>query len=160
MPSRAEIERTLQGLRRTPRLFRTVAADRADAELGRRPEEGSWSVLEVLAHLRGAADVQGGWIARMLAEGTPTIRYASPRTGMKRTGFEQADFSPFLHTFEVQRRDLVKALASLGADGWSRTATFTGTPRPWTPSVFEIARGLATHEQSHAEQIEAAGIRS
>jgi hypothetical protein len=117
-------------------------------------------VHEVLAHLRGSADVQGAWIARMLADDTPTIRYASPRTGMKKTDHAAHEFQPFLRAFARQRTDLVKTLDALTSAQWLRTATFTGTKPVWTPTVFDLARGIAGHEHSHFEQIAATALDS
>lgn len=84
-PSTTEVNEIVRSLRRAPKHLESVADGLTDAQLRRPPEEGSWSVHEVLAHLRGCADIRGGWIARMLAEDTPTIRYASPRTCMRKT---------------------------------------------------------------------------
>jgi hypothetical protein len=155
-PSTTDVKDTLRELRRTPKHFTSVASGLTDTQLRRPPASGSWSVHELLAHLRGSADVQGAWIARMLADDRPTIRYASPRTGMRRTGFEQLEFLVFLGDFERQRADLVKVLAALDLPAWARSATFTGTTPGWTPSVYDIARRLVTHEHAHFEQIQAA----
>lgn len=155
-PSATLVKETLSALRRTPKHFASVAADLTDEQLRHHPDTGSWSVHELLAHLRGCADVQGAWLARMLAENTPTIRYASPRTGMKKTGYAQSEFAVFLRDFQRQRSALVKTLAALGPEDWLRSATFTGTSPGWTQTVFDVARGLATHERAHFEQIEAA----
>lgn len=155
-PSAPEGSETLRQLRRTPQHLKRIANGLTDAQLRQQPERGSWSVHEVLAHLRGCADVQGGWTARILADDGPTIRYASPRTGMEKTGYEAQDFQTFLRGFARQRADLVKTLAALDLADWSRRATFTGTSPGWTQTVFDVARGLVTHEEAHFEQIEAA----
>ncbi len=159
-PSAAEVRETRRQLRSTTQYFKRTASGLRDAQLRRRPEKDSWSVNEVLAHLRGAADVQGGWIARMLADGTPTIRYASPRTGMRKTDYVGQEFQASLRGFARQRTDLVKTLSSLALADWSRGATFTGTTPGWTQTVFDVARGLVAHEQGHFEQITAAAHRS
>lgn len=158
-PSATEVSERLRRLRRTPQHFKRIARGLTDAQLRRQPEDGSWSVHEVLAHLRGCADVRGSWIARMLADDTPTIRYASPRTGMRKTGYEGQDFQTFLRSFERQRADLVKTLASLELADWSRSATFTGTTPGWTQTAFAVASGLVRHEHAHFDQIEAAAHR-
>ena len=155
-PSAKEVRETLQRLRRTPQHFTRTAEGLTDEQLRCHPDEGSWSVHELLAHLRGAADVQGGWIARILADDTPTIRYASARTGMRKTKYEAHEFAPFLEAFAKQRTELVKTLSSLELPDWSRRASFTGTTPVWTPTVFELARGIGGHEHSHFAQITAA----
>jgi hypothetical protein len=152
-PSAIEVKETLRRLRRTPQHFKRAAAELGDAQLRRPPEQGSWSVHELLAHLRGAADVQGGWIARILAEDAPSIRYASPRTGMRKAYDAAASFDVSLRDFVRTRTALVKTLAALDLPDWSRGASFTGTTPGWTQTVFEVASGIARHEQGHVEQI-------
>jgi hypothetical protein len=159
-PSANEITETLRRLRLTPRHFERVAAGRSDAQLRRSPADGGWSVNELLAHLRGAADVQGGWIERMLADDTPTIRYASPRTGMRKGRYAEHEPRASLTAFAQQRASLVKTLSALAPADWSRGATFTGTTPGWTQTVFDVARGLVAHEGSHVEQIAAAALES
>ena len=152
-PPDGELGDTIKQLRRTPSFIKRAADGLTDAQLREHPDQGSWSVLEVLAHLRGAADVQGGWIEKILAGDTPTIRYASPRTGMRKTDYETRDFHGFLREFARQRNALVARLTSLSPADWNRQASFTGTTPGWTQTVFEIARGIATHEHAHHEQI-------
>src|SRR5687768_9990002 len=95
-PTAPEIKDILRWLRATPRHFDRTAPWRTGEKLRRPPEEGSWSMNEGLADVRGAADVQGGWIDRMLADDTPTLRYASPRTGMRKGGYAADDFQDSL----------------------------------------------------------------
>jgi hypothetical protein len=159
-PSATEVRETLRQLRLTPQHFKRTASGLTDAQLRRPPDADSWSVNEVLAHLRGSADVQGGWIAKMLAEDAPTIRYASPRTGMRKANYAEQEFDVSLRGFGRQRTALVKSLSSLADAEWSRGATFTGTKPGWTQTVFDVARGVAAHEQAHFAQITAAAQQS
>lgn len=154
-PSEAEVREKLTRLRATPKHFRRAAKGLSDEQLRRPPAAGEWSVNEQLAHLRGAADVQGGWIARILADDTetPTIRYASPRTGMRKGGYAEHEFAASLRAFAEQRSALVKALAALDAADWLRAAAFTGTTPGWTQTVLDVVTGLVTHEHAHFEQI-------
>jgi len=155
-PSEGDVRETLLDLGAIAPYFKRAARGLPDAQLRRQPEKDSWSVNEVLAHVRGAADVQGGWIARMLAEDTPSIRYASPRTGMRKGNYAATAFADNLRAFVTQRTDLIAMLSSLALPAWSRSATFTGTKPGWTQTVFDVARGLVTHEHAHFNQIEAA----
>lgn len=155
-PWDAEIRETLLRLRSTPQHLTRLAAGLTHAQLDRPPSPGAWSLAELLAHVRGAAEVQGVWIARMLAEHEPTIRYASPRTGMRKVTATRDTFPESLRAFVRGRTDLVRLLAPLTPAAWARHASFTGTTPGWTPTVFDVAHGMATHEQSHVEQIESA----
>jgi hypothetical protein len=157
VPSVTDVSDVLGRLRATPKHFTRVADGLTDAQLSRPPAAGGWSATELLAHLRGAADVQGAWIAKMLADDTPTIRYVSARTGMRKHASDA--FTASLRAYAQQRSSLVKTLSSLPLADWSRTATFTGTKPGWTPTVFDLASGIATHDQSHHEQIAASIVR-
>ena len=158
-PSASEVRETLRRLRRTPEAFKQAAAGLTDEQLRRPTEPGSWSLNEVLAHVRGAADVQGGWIERILAaDSSPTIRYASPRTGMRKGKYAELPFEVNLDGFVRHRRALVKALSSLAPADWARSASFTGTTPGWTQTIYDAARGMAGHEHSHFAQIASAVV--
>jgi uncharacterized damage-inducible protein DinB len=146
-------DETLKQLRKTPTHFKRAADGLSDAQLRRPPAKGEWSIVELLAHLRGCADVQGGWITRILGEDTPSIRYHSPRTGMRKTDYVNPDFHETLRGFTQQRNALVKTLSALSEREWSRHAAFTGTTPGWTRTVFEAAHGIAVHEHAHFAQI-------
>lgn len=154
--SLAEVAAKLTELRATTTHFKRTSAGLTPAQLHRPPAPGEWSVNELLAHLRGCADVQGGWIARILAEDTPSISYKSPRTGMKKGNYAALDFDENLAAWTTQRNALIKTLKSLDLAGWSRAATYTGTKPGWTQTVFAAACGLAAHEHAHFAQITAA----
>jgi uncharacterized damage-inducible protein DinB len=159
-PSAAEVRETLRQLRATTPHLKRAATGLTDAQLQRHPENGSWSANEVLAHLRGCADVRGAWIARMLEDNAPMIRYASPRTGMRKGNYAAEEFGANLREFGRQRTALVKTLSALPLTGWSRAATLTGTSPGWKQTVFEVAYGLATHELAHFDQITSAARQS
>ena len=131
-----------------------LTAGAAPAALRTAPADGEWSVNDVLAHLRACADVWGGCIATMLAEDAPTIRAVNPRTRIDRTNYRELEFAPSLRAFTEQRAALLRVLAPLPPEGWSRAATVTGAGRPLTRTVLSYARWLATHERRHLGQIE------
>lgn len=124
------------------------------AKLRARPEPDAWSINEVLAHLRACADVWGGYIARILAEDTPTFRAVSPRTYIHKTDYPELEFTPSLAAFTAQRDDLLAVLAALPPESWSRAANVTGAGRRLTPTVLSYCDRMARHEQEHLRQIE------
>ena len=152
-PATADLRDILRRLRETPKHFTRVSGGRTDEQLRRPPAKDSWSTIEVLAHTRGAADVQGAWITRILGEESPTIRYASPRTGMRRTDYVSPEFGEVLRGFARQRADLVRTLSALAPSDWLRAAALTGTSPGWTRTVLDVASGIATHEHAHFDQI-------
>ncbi len=90
---------------------------------------GEWSANDVLAHLRGCADVWGGYILRMLDEDRPTFDAVSSRTWITQTNYPELDFGPSLRAFASQRAELFDVLEPSPLDGWARAATVTAVGR-------------------------------
>jgi hypothetical protein len=148
-----EVETVLQLLSATPRGLVAMTGDLDPARLNFKPDADTWSVSEILAHLRSCADVWGGSIQAMLAREHPTLRYISPRTWIRKTDYPRLDFRPSLAAFTQQRAELVRSLKVLDLDGWSRGATFTGTMKGREQTVLNYAQRMADHEVQHLAQI-------
>jgi len=147
------IEQILTLLAAAPHRITTLTGDLAPAQLRIAPTPDEWSVNDVLAHLRACADVWGGYIAKILSEDMPAIRYLSPRTWIRRTDYPEQAFHS-LQAFTKQRAELLAVLEPLPPDAWSRAATVTKSGSVRTQTVLSFAEQLATHEQLHLEQIE------
>jgi len=148
------IEHILTLLAAAPHRITTLTGDLAPAQLRIAPASDEWSVSDVLAHLRACADVWGGYIARILTEDVPAIRYLSPRTWIRRTDYPEQEFQSSLQAFITQRIELLAVLEPLPLDAWSRTARVTKSGSVQEQTVRSLAEQLATHEQPHLEQIE------
>jgi hypothetical protein len=149
-----EIESLLHLLAETPVRIKSAAEGAEHARLHSRPDENAWSMNDILAHLRACADVWGKSIQAMIGQDHPTLRYVSPRTWIRRKDYPDHEFGASLQAFSRQREDLLQALRSLGSEGWSRGATFTGTTRGREQTVMSYAQRLAQHEKEHCEQME------
>jgi hypothetical protein len=135
-------------------VLRTLSRGASAGALATRPAPGEWSATEILGHLRANAAAWGGTIQRMLDEEQPAIRYVSPRALMKKPEYSGRGFDEALALFAAERRELVARLSALTAEGWARTATFTGTTRRQA-TVLDYAERMATHEAEHLAQFEA-----
>ena len=154
MSSRSlSIEQVLTLLAETPPRIAALTAGLAPAQLHTAPNRDEWSANDVLAHLRACADVWGGCIAVIIAQDTPTLRAANPRTWIKKTDYLEQGFQPSLHAFAAQRTDLLAVLEPLAPEGWSRAATVTGAGNPLVRTVHTYAQWLARHERPHIKQI-------
>ena len=80
------------------------------------PEPDTWSVNDVLAHLRACHDVLGGSILRIIAEDTPRWRRMSPRTWTRKTDYPEWEFAPSFTAFKRQRTELLKVLEPLAPE--------------------------------------------
>src|SRR4051812_14325582 len=145
----------MRALEDMPRYLASATHGLADAQLHARPSADAWSANEILAHLRACADVWGGSITAMIERDHPTLRYASPRTWIRRTRYPELPFEGSLQAFVAQRAALVQTLASLTIDDWSRGAACTGTTRGRAQTILSYVRRIVDHEREHRAQIEA-----
>ncbi|MEQ1891271.1 MAG: DinB family protein [Planctomycetota bacterium] len=150
---RPESEGVLEVLARTPKEMARIARGLDERQLQRKPAADAWSARDIVAHLRACAEVWGGSIDRMIREDHPTIRYVSPRGGMKKTDYLEQSFRVSLRAFSETRAGLLETLRELDAPGWSRRATFTGTTLGRDATVLSYARRIADHEVQHLEQL-------
>ncbi len=151
---KSEIEEALQSLSAMPDRLAALSHGLDAARLNRSSAAGEWSVNQILAHLRACADVWGKSILAMIAQEHPTLRYVSPRTHMKKSGYSEQEFHPSLRAFTEQRNELLRALNALDVAGWSRGATFTATTRGREQTVLSYAQRIAQHEDEHCAQLE------
>ena len=91
----------------------------------------------------------------MITRDHPTLRYVSPRTWIRKTGYPELEFRQSLQAFAQQRDDLIKLLESLTIADWLRGATFTETTKGREQTVLSYVQRMTQHENEHSEQIEA-----
>jgi uncharacterized damage-inducible protein DinB len=84
MSSQYETKETLAMLSETLEYMKALVSGIDPSALHTKPDADTWSMNDILAHLRACSDVWGKSIARMLNEDNPTTRYVSPRTYMKK----------------------------------------------------------------------------
>jgi hypothetical protein len=120
------------------------------AQLHARTDRESWSINDILAHIRSSSDVWGDSIERMLAEDRPTLENIHPRKWIKQTDYPQLDFHKSFKAYAAQRKELLKILMKLSFDDWSRSAMLGGRIH----TVFTQARRIAKHEGDHCDQID------
>ena len=145
-----EIAEVLAALKENPLRIRKVTSKVKNADLQVRASKTSWSVNDILAHLRACADVWGGTIERMLAEEMPRLPDIHPRKWITQTDYLKLDFHTSFSAYVDQREKLLKILMKLPFEDWSRGAIIGGRIH----TVFTQARRIAKHETQHCEQIE------
>jgi hypothetical protein len=121
-----------------------------DAQLHAAPAPDSWSVNDVLAHLRACQDVLGGAMQRILVEDRPSWRAESPRTWQRKSGYHAWSFHDAFQAFATGRRELLATLESLPVEAWQRSASVTVPPKAiYERTVQYYADWLASHERTH-----------
>jgi len=151
MSEESEVRQRLDELRAVPARIAAATEGVSDPVLYRRTTDEPWSVNDVLAHLRAAADVRDRYMRRMATGEHATLAYNSPRSEMRKTRYVDRPFAENLAAFTAQRTSLVEWLDSLPADAWSRGVLI----RNRRETVATFAGYLADHEIGHCEQIEA-----
>ena len=131
-----------------------LAHGRTDADLAQPPAPDAWSPAEVLAHLRGCADVWTQTIIAMLAEAEPAMPVFDPRRWAKAARYADLPYSASLQTFTLQRAELLHVLTPLPLARWQRAARLSNH----THTVYTQARRLALHEKVHCDELEALTI--
>jgi hypothetical protein len=147
----AEHARLIERLRDAPSRIAAVTAGVAEDRLYLRTPDERWSVNDVLAHVRSAADVRDRFIRRLATEKRDRLTYRSARSELARTDYLERPFAANLTAYTTRRTELVEFLASLPPDGWDRGARI----RDRRETVATDARYLAEHDTAHCEQIEA-----
>ena len=148
---RDDVERFLRLLREAP-IRITVATDGVDAaRLRERTADEPWSVNDMLAHLRAAADTRERFIARMATGKHATLTYQSPRSELRKTNYVDLSFSENLEAFRAKRASLVDWLESSAMAEWARGSLIRDRPE----TVASYVRYLTDHETAHCKQIEA-----
>ena len=145
-----EIEKYLKILEETPRRILVLTRDMDTGSLQAKSDKNSWSVNDILAHLRSCADVWTHSIYAMLAEKEPVLPDINERKWAKATGYADVSFPESLQAFSLQRENLLRVLKALPVEAWERSAIIFERKH----TVFTQTRRLAKHEMKHVEQIE------
>jgi hypothetical protein len=146
----ADIVESLRLLRVAP-LRIAAATEGADAgRLHLRTDAEPWSVNDVLAHIRSAADVRERSIGAMATGQRATVRYVSPRSELRTSGYMDTPFAENFAAFRARREGLIERLERLPVDGWSRGSLIRDRPE----TVATYVRYLVEHEAVHCDQIE------
>lgn len=139
----------LGALREAPDRIAASVALADEATFYRRTTDEPWSVNDILAHLRAAADVRVRFVDAMATGDHATLRYESPRSELRRTDYPDRPFAENLAAFRLQRAAFVERLTCLPAEGWSRGSQVRDRPE----TVESYVRALTEHEAAHLEQI-------
>jgi len=146
-----DIDRSLGLLREAPIRIAAATEGVDPARLHERTATEPWSINDILAHLRAAADSRERFIARMATGEYPTLSYQSPRSELRRTDYVDLPYADNLAAFRSQRAILVERLEALPAGHWWRGSRIRERPE----TVASYVRYLTDHETAHCQQIEA-----
>ena len=145
-----EIEKYLEVLALTPQRIQEAVKGLDERRLQSKAGDKSWSVNEILAHLRSCADLWTHSMYAMLAEKEPTFSDINERKWAKVTRYADLSFAESFQAYSLQRENLVRVLQALPLEAWERSAMIFERKH----TVFSQTRRMAKHELEHLEQIE------
>jgi hypothetical protein len=146
-----ELQECLALLEETIARIAALTGGLTDAQLATPPGKKEWSVVEILAHVRGCNDVWTHSIYAMLSEYNPILADIDERRWAKATRYATLGFQQSFAAFSLSHAELLRVLHDLPEAAWERTCDIGGRKH----SVFSQVRRMALHEQKHWAQIEA-----
>jgi len=113
-------------------------------------EQGGWSVVEVLCHLRDAEEIAIERNLNILQEDVPTIEAYDEEGLAKRRNYAAARLGEALKAFLDSRQRHLEILDKLNLREWHRTGWHTEIG---TISIYDHMIHMAAHDSIHASQI-------
>jgi hypothetical protein len=113
-------EELLKILRGTPVVLRSLVRGLDEAAWRRRPAEGEWAAVEVVAHLADSDERAAARVRRMLAEDDPTLPGYDQDELARERRYIEMDPDEALDRFERVRANHVALLDGLDDAGWRR----------------------------------------
>src|SRR5438445_12018973 len=100
--------------------LRRAVAGMTREQLTARPVAGKWSTLEVVCHLADFDPILADRMKRVIAEDRPQLLGADDQRFAASLAYHDRDLEEELTILEQTRRQLVRILRQLPAEGWQR----------------------------------------
>jgi hypothetical protein len=149
--TRSEVEKYLAILSEIPTHITRIVDGCDESRLYAKVDVKSWSLSDILAHLRSCSDLWTHSIYAMLAENEPVFSDIDERKWARVTRYAELPFYDSLQAYSKQRENLVRVLKDLPFESWERSAIIFQRRH----TVFTQTRRMAKHETEHIEQISA-----
>jgi len=146
------IDDLVERLAETPGRIAAMAAGRSPEALSAAPDDGEWSAVAVLAHVRASDDILSPRLIAMLVREEPTLPAFDDRRWDEVMGYAESDFQELLAEFTFRRAELVRVLRRLAPGDWERAGVHEARGRI---TMLETLRHLVEHEVEHCLQLEA-----
>ena len=144
---RAEI---LKALEAGPLILRRLVRDLPGETIRRRPAEGEWAIVEVVAHLADTEERTLDRTRRMLTSDEPFLEPYDPDALAIEREYLRMDLAAELDRFESLRVEQGSLLAGLDNGGWERVGEHGEHGRI---TVQQLAAHTAGEDADHFAQI-------
>lgn len=138
-------------LRSTPAALDTMTCNLTGPGWGFHPEPGSWSLTQILCHLRDVdTDVNWTRIGKLCEFENPFLPGIDTDLWAEERDYEHQDGPTALQEFTRARNKLLLLLSSLPDAAWEKTARHAifGPTR-----MVELTSFIATHDRTHIQQV-------
>jgi DinB family protein len=140
----------LKALRAGPIVLRVLVRELPDEAVRRRPADGEWAIVEVVAHLADTEERALGRTRRMLDEAEPELPPYDPDTLAVERNYIGMSLPDELGRFEALRDEQASLLEGLTDAGWQRIGVHGEHGRI---TVQQLAAHTAGEDADHFAQI-------
>jgi hypothetical protein len=147
-----DVSDLMDRLEATMRRLTWAMMDLDEDELGEVPDEGEWSPIQILAHVKACDDVMTGRIATVLTHPQPApLANFDERRWAEIAGYADAPVDQTLMAMQRHRSEMVWQLRRLPEEAWDRTATHETRG---TLTLYDLVHTFLEHEEEHVTQLE------
>jgi hypothetical protein len=143
-------EEIIKALRAGPIVLRALVRDLPDNVLRRRPADGEWAIVEVVAHLADTEERALGRTRRMLAEDEPALAPYDPHALSVERDYIGMDVAAELGRFGDLRGETLELLDGLTDGEWRRVGHHG---EHGAITVEDLAAHTAGEDADHFAQI-------
>jgi len=140
----------VEPLRTMPRSAADAVKGLSDATLRFRPQDGGWSIKEIVGHLRDAAEVYHKRLYMMSTQTDPVLEPYDPDAFARDHNYLDRDIGQLLAEMSAFRAESVRLLTSLVNWNWARTGRHLEDGRL---SIRQIVEIMIDHEAEHVADL-------
>jgi hypothetical protein len=139
-------------LRQTPNLVSELLNELSDLAISSRPEDGGWSVKNVLSHLRDAQMLLNFRIKLILTEDNPVLESKAVFEWAKGENERLSTGRDIFQAYIASRQETLSSLEGIPLKDWWRTGQHDEFG---TVTICQQASYFSMHEITHLPQLEA-----
>jgi len=148
----SEIADLLERFRRGAELVAVSITGAAGSELDYAPEQGKWTIRQIVAHLSDAEIVGTMRMRRVIAEDDPKLEAFDQNAWAANLDYARRKTSQTLETFRRMRGENYELLKELPEAAFERAGIHSERGRL---TLKQLLQGYAEHAENHAAQMRA-----
>lgn len=141
----------LERLRQTPAEVATLLEGLSEDVISRQPEDGGWSIRNIVSHLRDAQGVLSFRLNLLLEHENPSIESKAVFEWASREQDRPPNTQEIFDSYRASRQETIAKLESIPLEDWWRSGRHEEFG---TVTVRQQASYFASHEITHLPQIE------